>query len=71
MCLTMIRSNRFTFFKIHVGCQKDFSVSMIIHIMKCESSCAASTLTCWSLLLHFDKVSTTLVVELSFTAIIE
>lgn len=33
-------------------------------------SCA-STLTCWSLLMHFDKIRTALVVELSFTAIIE
>lgn len=43
---------------------------MIIPTMPRVRSCA-STLTSWNLLMHFDKIRTTLVVELSFTAIIE
>lgn len=43
---------------------------MIIPTRPHARSCA-STLTSWRLLMHFDKICTALVVELSFSAIIE
>lgn len=67
----MTLPNKFTFFFKFMLVDSKIYLSIIIHIIKCESSCATSTFTCWSLLLHFDKVSTTLVVELSSTAIVE